>query len=67
MKQEYINIIKDIIKVCNDSLETDRLSDGLFCECGKEIGGTRIDLWESIGRSDTYMIRNTLQSMLKFS
>lgn len=63
MKQEYIDIINDIIKICNESLETDKLSNALFCECGKKIGGPRIGLWEPIGRSDTYMIRNTLKSM----
>lgn len=58
-------IIEEIITVCDKSLRTDQLSDGLRCECGRAIG-ERVDLWVPIGRSDTYMIRNTLESMIKY-
>lgn len=57
-------IMKKIIKVCSESLVTDKMSEGLMCECGKVSPDTKRDLWEPISRSDTYMIRNTLQSML---
>ena len=60
-----IKIIKGIIECCSDSLATDVMSSGLMCvHCNKEQPATKIDIWQPIGRSDTYMIRNTLQSML---
>ena len=43
-------IIQEIIDVCSESIESDELG---LC-------------WEPIGRSDTYMIRNTLRSMLEY-
>jgi hypothetical protein len=58
-------IVESIIRICNESVETDVLSEGLKCECGKAIKGTQVDLWEPISRVDTIMMRNTLQSMLK--
>lgn len=59
-----VEIIKKIIQCCSKSLETDVLLGRVLCGCGKAIPGTQADLWKPIGRSDTYWIRNTLQSML---
>ena len=60
-----VKIIEKIIKCCSGSLDTDIMSGGLRCEhCQKTLTGTQHDMWEPIGRSDTYWIRNTLQSML---
>lgn len=59
-----VEIIQQLIDICTESLKTDVLSEGLKCECGRQIG-QQIDLWEPIGRSSTYMIRNTLKSMIE--
>lgn len=59
-----IEIIKKIIAACSKSIETDVVSQGILCECGKPMPNSQINLWQPISRSDTYWIRNTLQSML---
>jgi len=50
MKKTSIKAIKKIIKVCDTSINSEK-----FGSCFRE----------PIGKSDTYMIRNTLQSVIK--
>ncbi len=59
-----LEVIRSIIECCTASLATDYLTGGTCCEyCQRPQSGTQADMWEPIGRSDTYWIRNTLRSI----